>query len=191
MQRDQLEHVISAAATVVKEDDFVVIGSQAILGSYPDAPDPLLRSIEADIYPLESPEKAEIIDGALGDGSQFHRTYGYYAHGVGPETAKPPAGWEERLVAVRVPERIAGHGPSVALCLEVHDLVLAKCAAGRDRDWDFARDALEAGLVDGQVLLDRVESLPIEASRRSHVSAVLSGIISQVEVQGQSGKNSS
>lgn len=92
MRRDQLEHVISAAATVVEESWFVVVGSQAILGTHPDAPDVLLRSMEADIYPLESPAKAVKIDGALGDGSSFHRTFGYYAHGVGPETAKPPAG---------------------------------------------------------------------------------------------------
>ncbi len=29
-------------------------------------------------------------------------TFGYYAHGVGPETAKAPAGWEQRLVRVAV-----------------------------------------------------------------------------------------
>ena len=30
---------------------------------------------------------ADKIDGAIGEGSQFHQTYGYYAQGVGPETA--------------------------------------------------------------------------------------------------------
>lgn len=48
MQRHELEHVIGAAANVAGETKFVVIGSQAILGTYPDAPEPLLRSIEAD-----------------------------------------------------------------------------------------------------------------------------------------------
>src|ERR1700761_3353006 len=56
----------------------------------------MLRSIEADVYPRAHPERAEQIDGALGDGSQFQATFGYYAHGVGPETAKAPAGWEDR-----------------------------------------------------------------------------------------------
>jgi hypothetical protein len=27
-------------------------------------------------------------------------------------------------------------------CMEPHDVVLAKCAAGRERDWDFAREAI-------------------------------------------------
>jgi hypothetical protein len=105
MRRADLEHVVAAAAQIVGEDEFVVVGSQAILGSYPDAPASLLRSQEADVYPRNSPEKAIRIDGAIGDGSYFHQTHGYDAHAVGPETAKAPAGWEERLVPVQVPAR--------------------------------------------------------------------------------------
>lgn len=135
MRLDQLLHVVAAAANVVGEDRIVVVGSQAILGSHPDAPASLLMSMEADLYPLDSPQRADEIDGALGDGSQFHRSFGYYAHGVGPETAKAPAGWEERLVPIEVEPRPGSARSSVALCLETHDLVLAKCAAGRDRDW--------------------------------------------------------
>lgn len=48
MRREDLEHVVAAAANVVGEDEFVVVGSQAVLGSHPDAPDTLLRSLEAD-----------------------------------------------------------------------------------------------------------------------------------------------
>jgi hypothetical protein len=51
MRRDELEHVIGAAANITGEDEFVVIGSQAILASYPDAPPELLISMEADVYP--------------------------------------------------------------------------------------------------------------------------------------------
>jgi len=44
-------------------------------------------SAEADIYPLQAPELAEKIEGAIGEGSQFHQTFSYYAQGVGPHTA--------------------------------------------------------------------------------------------------------
>ena len=54
-------------------------------------------SMEADIYPLLTPELADKIDGAIGEGSQFHETYGYYAQGVGPETACLPADWMKRV----------------------------------------------------------------------------------------------
>jgi len=118
-----------------------VIGSQAILGSYERPPEELLHSLEVDIWPLRDPGGADLIDGALGDGSQFHVAFGYYAHGVGPETAKAPAGWRERLVKRDVPPRAGAERTIVAWCLEVHDLVLSKCAAGRERDWDYAGGA--------------------------------------------------
>jgi hypothetical protein len=105
MRINEFEHVIAAAANVVDEEEFVVIGSQAILGSRPDALAALLRSMEADLCPAKSPGKADLIDGALGDGSPFHRAFGYYARGVGPETAKAPDGWEQRLVRAAVPPR--------------------------------------------------------------------------------------
>jgi len=44
MTRAALEHVLRAAGDVTKHDRFVVIGSQAILGQFPDAPRILLQS---------------------------------------------------------------------------------------------------------------------------------------------------
>jgi hypothetical protein len=49
MNRYQLEHVIRAAAGNADVRDIVVIGSQAILGTFPDAPAELLPSMEADV----------------------------------------------------------------------------------------------------------------------------------------------
>jgi hypothetical protein len=180
MRREQLEHVIGAAANIVGLDEFVVIGSQAILGSFPDAPASLLRSLEADIYPADDPDGAESIDGALGDGSQFHRTHGYYAHGVGPETLKAPAGWEQRLLRVTMAPRPASKRRPTALFLEPHDLVLAKCAAGRARDWDFARDVIAARLVDPDVLLSRTQDLPLDDDERSAIRTMLTSLIERV-----------
>jgi hypothetical protein len=176
VRREDFEHVIGAAANVVGEDEFVVIGSQAILGSFPDAPASLLRSLEADIYPALSPDKADLIDGALGDGSSFHRSFGYYAHGVAPETAKAPAGWRERLIRVEIPPRVRSPRRPIAWCLEPHDLVLAKCVAGRERDWDFARDALASGIVDVGILLGRIDDLPIAADERDRVRRNLAAL---------------
>jgi hypothetical protein len=176
---DQLMHVVGAAANIVGESEFVVIGSQAILGSHPSAPAALLMSMEADIYPLASPERADEIDGALGDGSQFHRTFGYYAHAVGPETAKAPEGWERRRVRLDVPARPGSRVGSVALCLEMHDLVLSKCAAGRERDWEYATDALRAGLVDPDELRVRIGAMPLDEDRRDHVRAMVDGVVAR------------
>ena len=173
MRRAELEHLIRAAAQVAGDRELVIVGSQAILAQFPDAPESMLVSREADLYPLNRPERADEIDGAMGDGSYFDATFGYYAHAVGRETAKAPAGWEDRLVPVRG----ANTGGATGWCLEAHDLVLAKCAAGRARDWEFARDALRYKLVDPDHLLRRAGVLPISARRRERVRRMLEGLI--------------
>ncbi len=177
MRRPDFDHVIAAAASLTGETEIVVIGSQAIFGAAKRPPTAMLRSIEADIYPRARPEKAEEIDGTLGDGSQFQATFGYYAHGVGPETAKAPAGWEDRLVRIEVRRRPGESGTVAALCLEAHDLVLAKCAAGRERDWDFALDAMRAGLVEMSRLSAEVEAMPLDARQRERVRRMLEGLV--------------
>jgi hypothetical protein len=179
MRREELEHVIRAAATVTGEREIVVIGSQAILGQFPDAPDALLFSQEADVYPRSQPEKSIAIDGAMGDSSRFHETFGYYAHGVGPETTKAPTGWEQRLVPVRV-TLLAGHETeATGWCMEAHDLVLAKLAAGRTRDIEFAEEAIRHNIAQPRELLRRVPYLPVDRQQQEHVLSLLTSIIAK------------
>jgi hypothetical protein len=100
--RQELEHLIRAAAQIADDDEIVVIGSQSILGRHPDAPRTMRVSMEADLYPKNHPERSDVIDGAIGELSAFHETFGYYAQGVGPDTATLPRGWETRLVRSRM-----------------------------------------------------------------------------------------
>jgi len=173
MRRAELEHVIRAAAEVAGDEELVIVGSQAILGQFPDAPESMLVSREADIYPKNHPERADEIDGSLGDGSYFDLTFGYYAHSVSPETAKAPAGWEGRLV----PVQSENTGNAIGWCLEVHDLILSKCAAGRKRDWDFAEDALRHGLVDPREPQRRAADLPLAVDETERIQQTLAAII--------------
>jgi hypothetical protein len=152
--RAQLEHVIRAAATIADDPDIVVIGSQAVLGQFPHAPAALLVSAEADVYPLHHPERADLVDGSIGELSPFHQTFGYYAHGVGEKTAIVPSGWETRLIVVPA-------GEARGLCLEIHDLVLSKWAAGREKDRAFVRDAVSHGMVQKHILWQRLPTLPV------------------------------
>ena len=82
MKRSDLEHILRASKGVTGETEFVVIGSQAILGSHPDAPRVLRESMEADLYPRFRPELSEVIEGSLGRYSRFDQTFGYFADGV-------------------------------------------------------------------------------------------------------------
>jgi hypothetical protein len=177
MNRSGFEHVIKAAAAVV-DDELVVVGSQAVLAHDPNPPAAILTSMELDVYPRNQPERADEIDGSLGDGSRFHETYGYYAHGVGPETVIAPTGWEDRLVRLELPAIRRTDGSVIAWCLSMDDLVLAKLAAGRAHDLEFAQEAIKAGLVDPDQLQLGVELMPTQ--HRDAVRERLAGIVARV-----------
>lgn len=135
MRRIDLEHVIRAAGAIANTQEIVIIGSQAILGSFPDAPAELTFSQEADLFPVAEPEKADLVDGSIGEKSSFHETFGYYAHGVSPETAILPKNWKTRLVKIQN-ENTNG---ITGFCLNPADLAISKLAAGRQKDLEFVR----------------------------------------------------
>jgi hypothetical protein len=90
MNRDELEHIIRAAGEIAKVRKIIILGSQSILGQFPNFPEPvsgadhteipltsqskevLLRSIEVDIIIPGSEEKTEIVDASIGELSSFH-----------------------------------------------------------------------------------------------------------------------
>lgn len=160
MTREQLEHLIRASAEIAADEEIVVIGSQAILGQFPNAPAALRTSAEADLYPRNHPDRAELIDGTIGELSPFHETFGYYAHGVAEETACLPAGWKTRLVVIQNANTRGVRG----LCLEVHDLLVAKSIAGREKDVAFVEAAAEHSLADLAILLERLATVEAQAA---------------------------
>jgi hypothetical protein len=167
VEREELEHLIRAAAEVTREYEFIIIGSQSILGSIPNPPAELKSSMEADMYPLNAPEKADLIDGALGEGSAFHDMYRYYAQGVGPETPTLPDGWQTRLHRVQTPNTDL----KVGYCLDVPDLFMAKAAANRDKDREFDMALLRHGFVKPRQVLDLVPLMPVDDKSRRDLRA--------------------
>lgn len=167
MKRHELEHLIRAAGAITGADEIVVIGSQAILAVRPDAPAPLLRSMEADMFTFRNPGDADLIDGSIGEGSPFHETFGYYAQGVAIDTAVLPEGWKSRLVTIRN----ANTRDVTGLCLEPHDLAVSKLAAGREKDREFVTDMCRNQMLDDGVLVSRISLLPISAEDREQILA--------------------
>jgi len=162
MKRSELEHVIRASGAIAQDTQVVIIGSQAILGQFPKAPIELLASMEADVYPQNKPDLADLIDGSIGEGSFFHQQYGYYAQGVGPETATLPQGWESRLISVKNANTAGVEGR----CLEVHDLAIAKYVAGREKDLEYTRRLARHGMTKKTVLRDRLARTRLGANLR-------------------------
>lgn len=166
MNRIQLEHVIRASAGNADCLEIVVIGSQSILGAFPDAPAELLVSVEADVFPRGRPEDSILIDGAIGERSIFHETFGYYAHGVSETTAVLPAGWKDRLIPI-CNENTRG---ATGWCLEPGDLAASKLAAGREKDLTFVAALLRHGLVDPAVLRQRLSAIPFESEATARMA---------------------
>lgn len=152
MKRSEVEHVLRAAAAITQENAFFVVGSQAILMAFPHAPAELLVSRELDLFPALHPEKADLIDGAIGAMSSFDMTFGYHADGVGPETAVMPPDWRDR-------EQLHYVGEVTVICPDVHDLAVSKCVAGREKDADFIRALLKHQMIELNVLLERIQGL--------------------------------
>lgn len=77
MRRDQLEHAIRAACQIIGKPEVIVVGSQAILGTYPEdqLPAEATMSLEVDVLPIaddndETARLADIIEGVAGEFSR-------------------------------------------------------------------------------------------------------------------------
>ena len=55
-------------------------------------------------------------------------------------------------------------GGATGLCLDVHDLVLSKYAAGREKDLAFNAAVVRHGCVTKKKLLSLLRSLPVDAA---------------------------
>lgn len=169
MRREDLEHVIRASADITNQYEFIIVGSQSILGAIPNPEAEFTVSAEADIYPLHAPELAEAIDGAIGEGSHFHETHGYYAQGVGPETAVLPSGWLTRVHRVQN----SNTQGRVGYCLDLCDLFLSKAVAGREKDRAFCIGLFKYGYVTPSEALQRVQHVPVDDTRKKALRATI------------------
>ena len=156
MTRAQFEHAVRAAGAVLGVSELLVIGSQAVHGTMTGTlPVEASRSVEVDLAVRGDVDGrlADLIDGAIGEASMFHDTFGYYAQGVVETTAVLPAGWQQRLVRFESP----GTCGVAAWCLELHDLWISKAVAGREKDREFCRALLRERAVHPDQLRERLE----------------------------------
>ena len=165
MNRSQLEHIIRASAAILGTDQFVIVGSQSILGAYPSIPPSLAGSVEADLYPMDKPANAEILSATIGEESHFHGTFGVYADGVSEQTSILPAGWRHRLIKVQN-ENTNG---AIGWCLDPTDLAIAKHIAGREKDIQFTAAMARHGMIDEQAFVERIETVDIPPGHRERV----------------------
>lgn len=164
MKKQQLDHVLRAAGRITGAKQFVIIGSQSLHGKYPDLPDDIVRSAEADLIASKVPDRTEWLN-AIGVHSPFHETFGYYADPVDETTATLPKGWKGRLVNLPPGDTDGVKG----LCLDPHDLAISKYVARREKDLAFTRDLAQRGIVTRKRLLALVDVTPVIEEMRERI----------------------
>jgi hypothetical protein len=166
VNREQLAHVLRAASSIVTDRRILVIGSQSILATYDEEELPVeaTASVEVDLafFDDDDEARADQVDGAIGELSHFHETFGFYAQGVSVSTAVLPKGWRDRVVMWSN----SSTGLAAAAFLDPHDCVVSKLVAFRDKDRAFAAALLRAGLVNAATLRERIGALPDDVDAR-------------------------
>ncbi|RNI24767.1 DUF6036 family nucleotidyltransferase [Flexivirga caeni] len=179
MKREELAHILRSACHIAGDKDVLVVGSQSILGAYDedDLPAPATASMEADIAFLDDPDRAKAnqVEGAIGEMSSFHESYGVYAEGVHVETAVYlPPGWRDRLITWP----LQSSEPADPHFLEPHDLAISKLGAGREKDREFVDALIRDGMLNVETLLERAALLDdahalVRGRIESHVRSYL------------------
>lgn len=173
MRKDQLEHAIRTACQIIGHTEIIIVGSQAILGTFDEdqLPPTATMSIEVDVLPIahdnaETGRLADIIEGVAGEFSTFEELHGFSIDGVDLKTSILPQGWRDRLVRLQNRNTAAPTGQPVftGWCLNKEDLCVAKLCAFRDKDINFVRALAEAGLVDPHVIARRLRSVHLDHS---------------------------
>lgn len=168
MKKREVDHVLRAASRITGETQFVIVGSQALHGKYPDLPDQIWISSEVDLIAKNLPMRTEWLN-AIGAASPFHDEFGYYADPVDEATATLPRGWKGRLVNLPPGDTEGARG----LCLDPHDLAISKYVAGREKDRVFTAELARRGLLAKPLLLERLALTKVDDATREKVAAAI------------------
>ena len=150
MRLSALIHLSRAILEMSEADRIVVFGSASLLATFPDLGEetgsPIEVTFDADVIPYPFEESlGEMLHEAFGERRKFHQRFGYHADITRPKiTENFPLNWETRAVPLSGIERV--------VCLEPHDMAVAKCLVAREKDsrqlkWLAARKYLDLKLV--------------------------------------------
>ena len=146
-----LKLALAAAADAYKRRRFVVVGSAAILATFPDAPSFLRLSADIDMFPIRKLDTTDfqLGDEQVGQASAFEVEHDFYIERLGDWTMlSQPEGWFERCVKYSTEGKIDGEDVMVdGYALQPLDLAYNKLEAGRDKDLNFVGGLISEGLI--------------------------------------------
>ncbi len=175
MNLNQFYHVCQAACRVAGVDYVTVFGSNALLPwlkihlGIEDMKDFDPELVEPDLdLCFDDQRLNDLVDGAIGEESQFHKAFGVYAH---PSLMRglfwAPPSWVGRVWIESV-------GRRKVIIPHYLDLIVSKILAGRYKDSDFAAKVMAAFSVERATVDDLTAEARSKASGRKQW--VLDGI---------------
>jgi len=164
-----LEKLFEEARKLTGHTEFVIVGSLSALGLVQGKliPPRMLMSIDVDCFTRQDPGRIFELRQALGEGSAFEATHGYYLDPVSPYLPTLPVQWEFRLIRVPLKNGI------MAFFLDPNDAAVSKYARGEPRDREWLRAGLAAGLLSAPIIESRMRDTTFldEEERKRALSA--------------------
>ncbi|NDP41276.1 MAG: hypothetical protein GZ089_00935 [Aromatoleum sp.] len=151
MELTNLQELFDQASKLTNHTEFVVLGSLSILGVVQGSAVParMLISIDVDCFTRQDPERVFELSKALGEGSAFEATHGFYLDPISPDVPTLPQNWQHRLIRVPLANGI------VVFFLDPNDAAVSKYARGEPRDREWIQAGLKAGLLSVPVIESR------------------------------------
>lgn len=169
MTLDALFQLLGAARRLSGHAEYVVVGSVSVLGMSEVAalPVDMTMSIDADCYTRSDPGRVFDLQGALGEGSAYHREHGIFLDPVSPRLPTLPEGWEARLIRLVRDEVVAAF-------LDPNDAAISKLARSEPRDLRWVRAGVQAALVSVPTLrLRSRDTIFLDDAERTRVYSAL------------------
>jgi hypothetical protein len=143
-----LQKLFERARDLTNHAEFVVVGSNSVLGVPFDGelPPRMTMSIDVDAYTKNDPGRIFDVEKQLGQGSPFELENGYYLDPVSPSLPTLPDGWESRLFKVKFDSGLVVH------FLDPNDAAVSKYARCEPRDREWLQAGLDAGVLSGALI---------------------------------------
>ncbi len=158
MRLPALKHLVEAVHGLAHSERICVLGSSALLGSFPElgeAGGPLEMSFDGDLLLEPCDEQlAALLHEAVGEGSLFAQRTGYHADILRVDIVETlPPGWDSRLIQF--------DKASKAVALAPEDLFVVKLRAGRAKDLELCRAIFQRRLVSPATVKARLDATPL------------------------------
>ena len=159
MDVPSLTKLVEAIRATGFDQRLVLFGSASALASFPDlgtSEDSIVRRSRPADFVLElwDDEVALKIHDRVGARKSFDMEHWFYADVVRPMAFENfPPGWDNRLVALE--------GCYGVVCLEPHDMAVAKCFPARPKDRQLLVALITAGRLDPMIIMKRLSTMSL------------------------------